>query len=210
MKENGVENKKRRKSLKTLLKLFYSSLYISAVAFGGGFVVLSLLRETFVKKLSWVTDGEMSDFNALAQTSPGSIAINTAMLVGLKTAGITGMIFTLIGSVIPPMAVITALYYFYDAIKDFALVAYLMRGMQAGVAAVILSLVIDTWKSTFKEKSVFAVIVLLLSFSISTVCSVFFDLSVVIYAVILSALAGIAFSYFNYFRERKGDKEKGE
>lgn len=90
------------------------------MAFGGGFIALKLLREVFVKKLTWVADAEMDDYTAVAQASPGSIALNVSILVGLKTAGFLGMLATVIGSVIPPFAVITGLYYFYDAVKGLA------------------------------------------------------------------------------------------
>lgn len=179
------------------------------VAFGGGFVVLSLLRSTFVKKLKWITDEEMFDLNAMAQASPGAIALNTSMLVGFKVAGFLGAIVTIIGSIIPPVAVITALYYFYDAIKGYALVGYLMAGMQAGVAAVIISLVIDMWKDVLKtNRTIFAVLILVFSFLISTLTLFIFNYSTVIYIVILSALLGIASSYLSYFNEKK--KQKGD
>lgn len=202
------EKKVKDSKLKTLFKLFYSALYISAIAFGGGFVVLSLLRETFVKKLSWVSEEEMMDINALAQASPGAIALNTAMLVGLKVCGVLGMLATMLGSIIPPFFVITGLYYFYDAIKDFTVVSFIMAGMQAGVCGVIISLVIDMWNSTIKQKSVFSVVMLVLSFVITFSLQFFFNISVVIYTVILSAILGVAFSYLSYFYEQK--KAKGE
>ncbi len=205
-----MEKEKTAKTsiIKTLFKLFYSSLYISAIAFGGGFVVLSLLRETFVKKLSWVSEEDMMDINALAQASPGAIALNTAMLVGMKVCGVLGMLATMLGSIIPPFVVITALYYFFDAIKGFTIVAYIMAGMQAGVCGVILSLVLDMWNSTVKQKSVFAVVMLVLSFAVTFSLQFFFNISVVIYTVLLSAIAGVAFSYLSYFYEQK--KAKGE
>jgi len=207
-KEEVLLKKTKKINIKTILKLFYSSFYISLIAFGGGFVVLSLLRETFVKKLAWVTDEEMMDINALSQASPGAIAMNTAMLVGFKVAGLIGMIATVIGSVIPPLLVITGLYYFYDAIKGFTVVTYIMKGMQAGVCGVILSLVIDMWKNTIKEKSVFAVTLLTLSFLTTTALQFFFNISVVIYVVLLSAVLGVGFSYLLYFAELKKQKKE--
>ncbi|MBR1968474.1 MAG: chromate transporter, partial [Clostridia bacterium] len=148
------------------------------------------------------------DINALAQASPGAIALNTAMLVGLKVCGVLGMLATMLGSIIPPFFVITGLYYFYDAIKNFTVVSYIMAGMQAGVCGVIISLVIDMWNSTIKQKSVFSVVMLVLSFVITFSLQFFFNISVVIYTVILSAILGVAFSYLSYFYEQK--KAKGE
>lgn len=203
------DKRKKKVDIKVLFKLFYSSLYISAIAFGGGFVVLSLLRETFVKRFKWISDDEMMDINALSQASPGAIAMNTAMLVGFKSAGVLGMIATIIGSVIPPFIVITGLFYFYDAIKEFTVVSYVMTGMQAGVSGIIISLVLDMWTKTVKSKSAFAICLLVLSFVLTAALQFFFNISIVIYVVLLSALMGIAFSYAVYFYEQK-KKGKGE
>lgn len=208
-KEETPCTAKPKKTLKVYLKLLWFSFFISMVAFGGGFVVLSLLRDTFVKKLKWITDDEMFDLNALAQASPGAIALNTSMLVGFRVAGVLGAALTVIGSVIPPVAVITALYYFYDAIKAYAIVGYLMTGMQAGVAAVIISLCIDMWQQILsKDKSAFTVILLISAFAISTLTLFVFNYSTVIYVVILSAILGIGSSYVSYFNERKKAKKE--
>ncbi|MBQ9734716.1 MAG: chromate transporter [Clostridia bacterium] len=195
-------------NFKKFLKLFYFSLYVSAVAFGGGFVVLKLLRETFVKKLSLITDVEMDDYVAVAQASPGSIALNVSILIGLKTAGVLGMIATVLGSVIPPFTVITGLYFFYDLVKDLAFVSALMAGMQAGVAGVIACLVYDTIKDTLLKKNLFETALLAVSFLVSFSASFLFELNVVVYMIILSALLGVAFSYLRYFAENKRGKKE--
>ncbi len=208
-KEETTCAAKPKITFKVCLKLLWFSFFISMVAFGGGFVVLSLLRDTFVKKLKWITDDEMFDLNALAQASPGAIALNTSMLVGFRVAGVLGAALTVIGSVIPPVAVITALYYFYDAIKTYAIVGYLMAGMQAGVAAVIISLCIDMWQQILsKDKSVFTVMLLISAFAVSTLTLFVFNYSTVIYVVILSAILGIGSSYVSYFNERKKTKKE--
>lgn len=107
------------------------------------------------------------------------------------------------------MAVITALYYFYDAIKAYAIVGYLMTGMQAGVAAVIISLCIDMWQQILsKDKSAFTIILLISAFAISTLTLFVFNYSTVIYVVILSAILGIGSSYVSYFNERKKAKKE--
>ncbi len=198
--------KKEKANFKTVLKLFCFAFYISAVSFGGGFVSISLTRETFVKKLKWVTDKEMTDINSLAQASPGAIAINTTMLTGYKIAGIFGAIFCVIGSIIPPMAIITLFYFFYDAIKEYKFIAMVMKAMQAGVWAVILSLIVDSWCAVIKDKDIFAIILLIFSFLINAVCIFFFSLSVVIYTIILSGALGSIYSLIQS-RETK-NKEK--
>ncbi len=209
--ENSIEPakvKRPKATFKLLLKLFYTSLYISAVAFGGGFVVLSLLQSTFVKKYKAIQETEMMDLYALAQASPGAIALNTAMLIGFRLAGILGALVTVIGSVIPPFAVITGFYYFYDAIKGYAIVDAIMRGMQAGVVGVIFSMIYDSCKNIIKGKSVFQTVVMILAFSVSFLSGFIFEISTVIYVMILSAVLGIGFSYISYaYKSRKGGKK---
>ena len=75
---------------KTFLKLFTSTFFISAFTFGGGFVIVPLLKRKFVEDLKWIDEKEMMDFIAIAQSSPGAVAINTSILIGYKTAGAKG------------------------------------------------------------------------------------------------------------------------
>ena len=90
-----------------LFTLFFSMLYISAFTFGGGFVIVTFMKRKFVDELHWIDDQEMLDMTALAQSSPGAIAVNAAILVGWKTAGPAGMAAAVLGTVLPellPMA----------------------------------------------------------------------------------------------------------
>lgn len=73
----------------TLLKLFLSMLYISAFTFGGGFVIVTFMKRKFVDELHWISEQEMLDMTALAQSSPGAIAVNAAILVGWKVSGLS-------------------------------------------------------------------------------------------------------------------------
>lgn len=77
---------------KVLWKIFISTLYLSAFTFGGGYVIVSLMKKKFVDELHWVEEKEMLDLVAIAQSSPGAIAINGAIVVGYKLAGITGVL----------------------------------------------------------------------------------------------------------------------
>ena len=69
---------------KKLLKLFLSNLYISAFTFGGGFVIITFMKRKFVDELNWIDEDEMLDLTAMAQSSPGAIAVNAAILVGWR------------------------------------------------------------------------------------------------------------------------------
>lgn len=122
-------------------KLFLSTFYLSAFTFGGGYVIVPLMRKKFVNDYKWIEEEEMLDMVAIAQSSPGVLAINTSLIIGYKLAGILGAIITLVGTVLPPFIIISIISLFYVAFRDNAIVNGVMAGMQAGVAAVIVDVV---------------------------------------------------------------------
>jgi chromate transporter len=97
-----------------LRRLFFSMLYISAFTFGGGFVIVTFMRRKFVEELGWFTDAEMLDISALAQSAPGAIAVNAAILVGWRLAG-RAHAYRCVGTILPPMVLLTAISYCYEA-----------------------------------------------------------------------------------------------
>ena len=98
-----------------LLVLFLKTLYISAFTFGGGFVIVTFMKKCFVDELHWIDEQEMLDFTALAQSCPGAIAVNGAILVGWKVYGFAGMVVAVIGTILPPMAILAVLSVCYAA-----------------------------------------------------------------------------------------------
>lgn len=131
------------KPMKTLWILFSSMLYISAFTFGGGFVIVTLMKKRFVDQLHWLDEEEMLDMTALAQSAPGPIAVNAAILAGRKIGGFAGMLAAVLGTIIPPVVILSVVSFFYTRFAQNAHVAALLRGMQAGVAAVIADVVIS-------------------------------------------------------------------
>ena len=144
--------------------LFLSALKLSAFTFGGGFVIIPLMRKRFVEELHWIEEQEMLDLTALAQSSPGAIAVNASILVGYHVAGVMGALLSIIGTVLPPLVIISAISMFYTAFRDNAIVGMAMTGMLAGGAAVICDVVINMGKAVFQKKRVLPVLVLLGSF----------------------------------------------
>ncbi len=149
---------------KQYLKLFLSTFQLSACTFGGGFVIIPLMRKKFVEDLHWIEEQEMMDLTAIAQSSPGAIAVNASILVGYHVAGAVGALITVLGTVLPPLIIISVISYFYAAFRDNAIVNMAMTGMLAGVAAVICDVVITMGTEIFKKKRVLPVVVLLASF----------------------------------------------
>ena len=96
--------------LARLWKLFLSTLYISSFTFGGGFVIVTFMKKKFVDELHWIDEQEMLDMTALAQSSPGAIAVNAAILVGWQVEGLIGMIVAVLGTIIPPMVILSVIF----------------------------------------------------------------------------------------------------
>lgn len=146
-------------------KLFLSTFKLSACTFGGGFVIIPLMRKKFIEELGWIDENEMMDLTAIAQSSPGAIAVNASILIGYHVAGIVGVLFTVLGTVLPPLVIITVISFFYQAFRDNIAVNMVMAGMICGVAAVIFDIVIDMVKNILQDRKVLPVLVLLGSFA---------------------------------------------
>ena len=145
--------------------LFFSTLRISACTFGGGFVIVPLLRRKFVEDLGWVEDQEMLDLAAIAQSAPGPIAVNASVLVGYKVAGIPGALTAALGTIIPPLVIIAIISMFYAAFRANPVVDMVMKSMLAGVAAVICDVVITmAGKVCAGQKWIVPVITMILAF----------------------------------------------
>lgn len=185
---------KRPKGL--LWRLFLSTLQISAFTFGGGFVIITLMKRRFVDQLHWLDEEEMLDLTALAQASPGAIAVNAAMLVGRRVAGGVGMLVAMLGTLLPPMLIIGALSFVYAAFAANPYVALVLKGMQAGVAAVIMDVVWELGGKVTRQRSLRQMLVMLGAF----VATVVFKINVV-YIILAAALVGAA---AELLRARKG------
>lgn len=193
------ENKEMSKS-KKLLKLFLSTLYISAFTFGGGFVIITFMKRKFVDELHWIDENEMLDLTAMAQSSPGAIAVNAAILVGWRVAGFLGMLTAVIGTIIPPVAIISVISLIYSAFASNVYVALVLKGMQAGVAAVILDVVCSLGSKVIKQKSIVQIAVMLSAF----VATFVFDINV-IYIILAAAVIGVV---TELIKKKKGGDNK--
>ena len=170
----------------TLAQLFFSMLYISAFTFGGGFVIITFMKRKFVDGLHWIDDQEMLDLAALAQSSPGAIAVNAAILVGWRIGGFLGMVVAVIGTILPPLTILSVISFFYAAFATNPYVALVLKGMQSGVAAVILDVVCNLGMGVVKTKSAVHMVVMAAAF-----CATFFFGVNVVYIILAAAVLGI-------------------
>lgn len=179
-----------------LWKLFLATLYISTFTFGGGFVIVTFMKRKFVDELGWINESEMLDLTALAQSSPGAIAVNAAILVGWRVGGFFGMLVAVLGTIIPPMTILSVISLFYKAFATNLYVSLLLKGMQAGVAAVILDVVCGLGQNVLKERSVRAILVMAGAF----LATFFFNINV-IFIILAAAAVGILAEIARHYRE---------
>ncbi len=195
MSESAKTRTPKSGKRKTLLKLFTSTFYISSFTFGGGFVIITFMKRKFVDELKWLNEAEMLDYTALAQTSPGAIAVNAAILVGWRVAGFSGMLTAVLGTILPPLLIISFISFFYNAFASNPYVALFLRGMQAGVAAVIIDVVLTLGSNVAKGKSLLNILIMVAAF-----VAVFFFKVNVIYVILAAALIGILKKPLRRFR----------
>ncbi len=191
-----------QKEKKRYGQLFFSTFKLSACTFGGGFVIIPLLRKKFVEELGWIDEQEMMDLTAIAQSAPGAIAVNASILVGYHVAGIPGALLTVLGTILPPLVIISVISFFYQAFRDNVIVAMAMAGMLCGVAAVIFDVVINMAKTVFLQKRILPVLIMAGSF----IAVHFFSVNIIVIIVV----CGIIGAADIWFRERAGKEREAK
>ena len=170
--------------LKQLGGLFITFAVVGVTTFGGGYAMLPALQREVVEKRRWATDEEVMDWYAIGQCTPGVIAVNTATFVGQKLAGVLGGIFATLGVVFPSLVIITIIAAFIQNFAHLPAVQSAFAGIRVCVCVLILNAVVKLWKKSVVDWKT------LLIFIAVFACSVFLDVSPVVY-VIAAALAGI-------------------
>ncbi len=176
---------------KLLWEIFISTLYLSAFTFGGGYVIVTLMKNKFVDEKNWISEKEMLNFVAIAQSSPGAIAVNGAIVVGYKLAGFLGILASVLGTVIPPFAITSLISYFYEAFSSNLWISLLLEGMQSGVAAVVAAVSYQMALGVVREKDPLLLTMMFLAFIASAVFGVN-----VIYIILISIGIGLVQTFF--------------
>ena len=161
-----------KKDLKFFWTLFISTFTLSAFTFGGGYVIVPLMRKKFVETLGWIDEEEMLDLIAIAQSAPGPIAVNSSIIIGYRLASIPGALVTTFGTVLPPMVILSAISQFYTAFRDNVVVSLVLKGMGIGVAAVIVDVVYTMAKGVVKTKDALWIIVMCVALVVALFTSV--------------------------------------
>ncbi len=178
----------------TFLKLFISTFYLSAFTFGGGYVIVSLMKRKFVDEYGWLSENEMLDLTAIAQSAPGPIAVNGAIVLGYQLAGLSGVMIATIATILPPFVIISFISFVYSWFENNPIIALLLQGMQAGVCALIVVVSVQMLVGLIKQRNVFLNVI----FVIALIASVFLKVNVIV--IIFSA---IVLALLDYCYKRK-------
>lgn len=127
-------------------KLFLTFLKIGAFTFGGGYAMIPLIQREVVEKNKWLTDEDILDIIAIAESTPGPIAINSATFVGYKAAGFFGAFFCTLGVVLPSFFIIIAISFVLEQFESLTTVQYAFDGIRAGVLALIVKALFNMYK----------------------------------------------------------------
>ena len=155
-----------------LWELFKATFMLSAFTFGGGFVIVSLMKKKFVEELKWLDEDEMLDITAIAQSSPGPIPINASVILGYRMCGIVGSLVAVLGTALPPMIIISLISYFYAQFRSNTVISTALMVMRAGVAAVIFDVVINLAKNVIATKRVLYICLMVVAFMAKVLFSV--------------------------------------
>ena len=172
--------------MKILWELFSTFFKMGAFTFGGGYAMLSLIQKEVVDNKKWATDEEVLDYYAVAQCTPGVIAVNTATFVGYKQKGILGAVAATFGVVLPSLLIITVIASVLQNFMEYKIVQHIFGGIRVAVAVLIVNAVITMGKKAIKD--LLCVFLAASSFAVSLI---FPDLSP-IFVVLAAALIGLA------------------
>ena len=200
------KGRNKMKNKKMLWELFSTLFKIGLFTFGGGYAIIAFFESEFVEKKKWLDKEEFLDMVAIAESTPGPIAINSATYVGYKNAGVIGAACATLGVVLPSFIIIYVISLFLDAFLTFELVGYAFKGIQAGVVYLILSAGLKMLKGMKKNAMsvtiLCAVLVCMIAFSVLAV-----DFSAILF-ILISGVIGLAVHFIGKIKAKRGEGSK--
>ncbi|MBR7160336.1 MAG: chromate transporter [Clostridia bacterium] len=172
--------------MKKIFELFITFFKLGLFTFGGGYAMISLIQSECVDKKKWLTEEELLDIVAIAESTPGPIAINSATYIGHKIGGVLGSIMAVLGVVLPSFAIIYIISLFFDAFIQIEIIAKAFRGIQCAIGVIILTAGIKMLNKL--PKSTLSIIIFSLTLIITIVLDV---IAVNLSSIILILIAGV-------------------
>lgn len=193
------------KKFKSLLLLFWSFFKIGLFTFGGGYAMIAIIERDLVEKKKWITHEEFLDVIAIAESTPGPLAINSATYIGYKIAGVFGSAFATLGVVLPSFVIIFVISLFFDKFMSFTYVQYAFRGIQACVAFLILSAGIKMLKHV--KKTPLSIILICLTVGCLVAFSLFAIKFSSVFYILIGAFIGLVAYLICFFRDKSKNKK---
>ncbi len=183
--------------------LFKTTFVLSAFTFGGGYVIIPLMQKKFVEELAWINEDEMMDLLSIAQSSPGSLAVNASILVGYRIKGLKGALIAVLATVTPPLFIISFISIFYEAFVSNPLILKILMGMNIGIGAILIDVVLTLGLSVIKDFKYYSIIIIL-----AVLYASYIDINIII-IVLAGGLIGLFYFTFLYrtklFKEMSGN-----
>lgn len=175
--------------MKKIIEIFITFFKLGAFTIGGGYAMIPLIEKEVVDKKKWINREDFLDMLALAQSSPGPIAVNTSVFVGYKVGGILGSIFAVLGAIITAFIILLVVALYFTGIKDNAVVERIFKGIRPAVVALIAAPVIRMAKGAkITSKTIFIPL-------LAVVFVAFFKISA-IYVILIAAIGGILYGTY--------------
>ncbi|MBQ7600530.1 MAG: chromate transporter [Clostridia bacterium] len=185
-----------KEKLRKLPELFVTFLKIGAFTFGGGYAMIPLIQKEAVEKKGWIKDDDILEIVAIAESTPGPIAVNAATFVGFRTAGFWGAFSATLGLVIPSFAIILLISFLLREFREIRAVRYAFIGIRAAVLALIVRALISMYKQSPKK------IISYVIMAASLILVAFFRINV-IFVILGCGLCGLVFSLIERRRQAK-------
>lgn len=191
-----------KKEYSKLWILFKSMFMLSACTFGGGFVIVSLMKKKYVEELQWLEEDEMLDVTAITQSAPGPLPVNASVIIGYRLAGVVGSLVAILGTILPPMLIISIISLFYEQFRTNPYISTALQVMRAGVAAVIFDVVFNLAKNVVNTKRTLYIGMMVVAF----IATYLLDISamVVILTCLGIGLIDLAVTTWNTRRAKNG------
>lgn len=189
-----------------LLAMFFEMFKIGLFTFGGGYAMIGMMERELVEKKKWILHEEFMDLIAIAESTPGPLAINSSTYIGYKKAGFLGSLFCTIGVVLPSFIIIFVISLFFDKFLELTLVQYAFRGIQACVAFLILSAGI---KMFLKLKKTALNVILFCATVIALVLVDLFALNFsTIFYILIGGAIGIMLYFITFIKDKRNNKKE--
>ena len=189
------------KRKKNILSLFLTMFKIGLFTFGGGYAMLAILENEFVEKKKWTDKEDFLNMVAIAESTPGPIAINSATYLGYKRGGVLGSAAATLGVVLPSFIIIFTISLFFDAFLSLTYVAYAFKGIQACVVYLILSAGIKLFKGV--KKNAYSITAFVLTLSLLVILALLSVKFSAIFYILIGGVAGLVIHLVAKLREKK-------